>query len=431
MSANKRLLFICRATSHKVAKIQIVSMPPPKTLMGSSANVASNVQHETGVHYNDDSMAMVLGYLCLEEIMKVRSVCKQWRQSATMTIVPNTNFDVDSVDKYKAMTVMAEWLPNLQQITLQSLGNGHKYGNGVDPIQDKDMLAENTNHVIHNIGIVSNFKRLRILEVLGAQLNGRYLVLFDFSLLQKLVISGCSHAKFDLEMLSRTPLLKELRIDHRTSSFITGNIGSLRVLKGTLERVAMNCGISGRLMDLADFPHLIELMLGRTVVTGDVRDIGECDFIKLEQVILPVTVYGGRGYQFLSVDEVSNFMIGNYQLVKEHPALFLDNVWCLAEDSPDYYWFHALGAPYPPFQFQIARVGSRMGWRWHDGEGNTCDMNWLDPEPRDVAMDITSTTKPNRVRIRVADIYKGYYQPPAEDEYLLLRLFLHDESSRK
>ena len=63
----------------------------------------------------------------------------------------------------------------------------------------------------------------------------------------------------------------------------------------------------------------------------------ECDFIKLEQVILPVTVYGGRGYQFLSVDEVSNFMIGNYQLVKEHPALFIDNVWCLAEDSPDYY----------------------------------------------------------------------------------------------
>lgn len=41
-------------------------------------------------------------------------------------------------------------------------------------------------------------------------------------------------------------------------------------------------------MDLADFPHLKELGLEETGVTGDIRDIGDNDFSSLE-------VYGGFG----------------------------------------------------------------------------------------------------------------------------------------
>ena len=64
--------------------------------------------------------------------------------------------------------------------------------------------------------------------------NGRYPVLFNFPLLQELIITYCPSLKWDLEMLAGLPSLKEL---YCPSNNLTGNIGSLRVLKGSLEKV--------------------------------------------------------------------------------------------------------------------------------------------------------------------------------------------------
>jgi hypothetical protein len=88
-------------------------------------------------------------------------------------------------------------------------------------------------------------------------------------------------------MLAGMPMLKELvciNNDH-----LTGNVNSLRVIKNTLEKVEIGgCQyVEGNFMDLADFPHLKELDLEGTAVTGDIRDIGKNDFSSLEHLKLP------------------------------------------------------------------------------------------------------------------------------------------------
>lgn len=72
------------------------------------------------------------------------------------------------------------------------------------------------------------------------------------------------------------------------------DIESLRVLKGTLEKVKINfCPhVEGSFMDLADFPHLKVLDLYETTVTGDLRYIRETHFLSLVKLILPESVYG-------------------------------------------------------------------------------------------------------------------------------------------
>ncbi len=65
-------------------------------------------------------------------------------------------------------------------------------------------------------------------------------------------------------------MLKEL--DCIMNSHLTGNINSLRVLKDTLEKVTINScwNVEGNFIDLADFPHLKELNLRWTAMTGDI-----------------------------------------------------------------------------------------------------------------------------------------------------------------
>ena len=74
-----------------------------------------------------DEVAIIFGYLPPADIMRAR-LNKKMREAATKTIVPPTNFVVNSVGKYNALVAMATALPNLQQITLDTLGyNGHKW----------------------------------------------------------------------------------------------------------------------------------------------------------------------------------------------------------------------------------------------------------------------------------------------------------------
>ncbi len=219
-------------------------------------------------------------------------VCISWRDAAKKTIVPLTDFCVDSVDKYRAMVAMTTALPNLQQLTLCNLGWGDKYTDGQDP--DEEWAAFTTDDTAHNIDIISNFSQLRSLEIENAPLNGFYHALFNFPLLQKLTIETPGYLEWDLQMLSGLPLLKEL--DFISSNTLHGNLMDLRVLKNTLEKVEIyDCKyVEGNFMDLADFPHLKELDLRWTNVTGDIRDIRENDFPVMEYLFLPRGVHGGR-----------------------------------------------------------------------------------------------------------------------------------------
>ena len=89
------------------------------------------------------------------------------------TIVPPSDFVVNSVEDYNAMNVMTEAMPNLQQIRIGDFGWRDKWSDGEDP--DEGYAAETTNRrTAHDIGIISNFSKLQILEIRYTGLNGRY-----------------------------------------------------------------------------------------------------------------------------------------------------------------------------------------------------------------------------------------------------------------
>ena len=313
---------------------------------------------------DSDFCAAAFAYFMPKELMIFRRVCKSWEEAAKMTLLPlNSYFKVESVADYNAMSVMTRALPNLQQLWLGCLGQGHKYGEGEDPVR----AVRTADWTTHDIEIISNFSKLRHLSIYWSiysnqLLNGRYPVLFNsFPLLQILSIHNCTCLKWDLEMLAGMPLLKEL--DCRENPCLTGNISSLRVLKdtlervkiykcenvegnlmdladfphlkeldvfhnrvtgnisslsslkGTLERVKIQCcsNVEGDFMDLADFPHLKMLQFVGTAVTGDIRDIGANDFYSLEYLTLP-------DYEFQSIDDVPDVARAVYLVKKQRPS---------------------------------------------------------------------------------------------------------------
>ena len=241
-----------------------------------------------------DVLADILGFLDgPNDIMQKRQVCKKWKEAVKKTIPP-ADFVINGSVKYNAVNAMTRAMPNLEQIAIYgfeqtqrnelfidangNLGYGHKYNDGEDP--DEELVAETVDYRAHDIEIFSSFTKLRILTIFltRTSFNGRYPVLFNsFPLLETLIIMHCPSLKWDLEMLAGSPMLKEL---YCVDSHLTGNISSLRVLKGSLETVDLpGChNVEGNFMDLADFPYLKKLDLGLTDVTGDIRDIGENDF---------------------------------------------------------------------------------------------------------------------------------------------------------
>jgi hypothetical protein len=181
-------------------------------------------------------------------------------------------------------------------------------------------------------------------------------------------------------------------------------------------------------MDLADFPHLKELNLQWTAVTGDIRGIGENDFSSLEQLILPKGVYGGTGYEFQLISDATDLVRAVYLLKKQRPAL-VDDCWYgnLSKESPDWYesmdQYDPLGDT-PPFCISFVEAGPRIGYRWATEErGDPCEVNWLDPEPESGSSGYDDYVADYH-RILKAGFYRGYYDPPTEEEYTLL----HEES---
>ena len=380
-----------------------------------------NVRSASVGDLSSDVLANVLCYLDVKQIMPKRRVCKKWKEAVKKTIVPPTNFRVDSMDNYNALVVMTEALPNLQQIELCGLGLRHKFNDGEDP--NEVHAVRTANYTSHDIEIISNFRKLLRLEIEldRAQLNGRYPVLFNFPLLQKLDIQDCPNLKWDLEMLAGMPFLKVLVCYDNDS--LTGNINSLGVLKDTLERVyIMNCeNVEGNFMDLADFPHLEELNLIGTAVTGDIRDIDENDFSSLEELNLPKGVYGGFGYQLQSISDGPHLIRTLYLFIKQRPALIDIDLWAgeLSEDSPD--WYGDAGEyGFFPFYIGFVKAGSRIGYRWQTNSSNPCEVNWLDPEPDRESSDYTKYIEELREinsQVNFVNMYKGFHQPPTEEEY--------------
>eukprot|EP00984_Skeletonema_dohrnii_P005978 scaffold2120_cov150-Skeletonema_dohrnii-CCMP3373.AAC.1 len=360
-----------------------------------------------------DLIAIIYGFLGPFDIMRSR-LCKKLRKAATTTTVPPTDFVVDSVIKYNAMRAMATALPNLQQIEIGDLDGGHKYSDGEDP--DEGRAAKTANFITHDIEILSGFRNLRLLSLYIAPLNGRYPLLFQFPLLQKLEIDNCGNLKFDLEILAGLPVLEELYCNRNQSS---GNINSLRVLKDTLTKVTIrDCfEVQGNFMDLADFPRLNELNLLETEVSGDIRDIGERDFLALETLTLPKGVYGGMGFQFQRISDVPGIISTLYPIYKQRPILLKDSLAELSMGSPDWYR-GVVRHDTPPFGIEFVAAGSRVGYQWKTLHlFSACEVIWLDPEPDRESIDYEKYIEELKEIEQYGYFYHGFQQPPTEEEY--------------
>ena len=386
--------------------------------------VADQIAVSAGDALSVDVLAKILGYLDgPKDILQKRRVCKKWKEAVKKTIVPISDFCVASVKSYNAMAVMTEAMPNLQQIKLGYLGRGNKYSDGEDP---NERRATNTvDWTSHDIEIISNFSKLQILDIYGTVLNGRYPFLFhSFPLLEKLSIIECSSLKWDLEMIAGLPLLKELMCynEAHSNKCVTGNINSLRVLKDTFETLTIdNCPlVEGNLMDLADFPHLKELHLPGTAVTGDIRDINTNDFSSLEYLAPPKNVYGGWGYELQRISDAPDLMRALNHFNKKRPNVidsFEHLYWTLIDDSPE--WYESVeDSNRFPFGIKFVKAGSRVGYRWESYDGdNPCEVNWLDPEPDRESNDYAKYIEELQEINSEVHVFRGFHQPPSEEEY--------------
>ncbi len=223
-------------------------------------------------------------------------------------------------------------------------------------------------------------------------------------------------------MLSGFPSLKVLGCEY--NRYMTGNINSLGVLKDTLVKVKIyGCPlVEGNFMDLADFPRLRELDLNCITMTGDIRDIGSNDFPMLERLSLPKGVYGGTGYELQRISDGTNVVRSVFLFKKQRPALKMEGWQCvLSEDSPDRYDRADDDDDTPPFYIRFVEAGSRLGYRWESClyHSNPCEVNWLDPAPdffRESSAYAKYVKDLQEINSKV-NIYKGFHQPPTEEEY--------------
>ena len=434
----------------------------------------------TAANLSVNVLANIFGFLpSMRDILCSRCVCSNWKEAAKYTTVPY-GFYVWNTDTLRGMQALTTALPNLQQLTISSIDDKdamkqyprmryiweHRFIAGDNP-DDEVAIDTNQNYTTHDINIISNFKYLRKLEITRqAPLNGEYPVFFNFPFLQTLDINeqvsddrheGLGEFKWDLKMLEGLPMLRSLYVSAHHG--LTGNVNSLRVLKDTLESISITeCyHVVGNFMDLADFPRLNCLDLRSTRVTGDIRDISENDFKVLKELYLPRTVYGGNRYAFQTIAEVPGFMRRIYPLAKR---MRIDESWRLSKASPDFYddpnevWNEDHRKDHqipPPFVCELFTLyGTRMGWRWTCSFPNSrwedlvfcyendyfpfekdyveevdltcsCEINWLEPEPDRDSSDYEEYIRQLRSLQEEISFFRGYHNPPTEEEYNRLR----------
>ncbi len=119
-----------------------------------------------------DILANIFGRLPLKEIMRVRRVCRQTNNAVKQTAVPLESnnyrfFTINSIKMYNALVTMAELLPGLQQVRVDSPSYESKYRgagdfrftDGEDPIEstaaDDEVTILNLDDVLSKFPNVS------------------------------------------------------------------------------------------------------------------------------------------------------------------------------------------------------------------------------------------------------------------------------------
>eukprot|EP00985_Skeletonema_marinoi_P000092 scaffold25_cov69-Skeletonema_marinoi.AAC.6 len=137
-------------------------------------------------------------------------------------------------------------------------------------------------------------------------------------------------------------------------------------------------------------------------------------------------VIGAIYHQFQRISDVASVAEAVYRLKQRDPPL-LRNLhcvyWSLSRDSPEWYDRNGEnGHPPPPFYIDFVRAGSRDGWRWKAIESynrvkNSCEINWLDPEPDRESNDYDVYTRELQSIQEDVFCFEGFHQPPTEEEY--------------
>ena len=285
-----------------------------------------------------------------------------------------------------------------------------------------------------NQSVSGNIRSLRVLKDTLRELtledcpnvDGNFMALADFPQLRSLHLDN-SAVTVDIGDLVNGDFARLEELLVFCGNPVSGNIRNLRVIKDTLKYVtiAHSVDVEGNIMDLADFPQLRVLGLDGTAVTGDIREIGEDDFSKIEELELPSTIYGGQDYEFQRISDAPELMRALYLLKKQHPSLTLKD-WSgrLSQDSPDWYdcdeeLDEDEDYVSSPFCISLVEAGTRIGYRWKDDLGEEhCEVNWLDPVPDEESSDYEEfLDELQKIEIEQGDFYKGYHQPPTEEEY--------------
>jgi hypothetical protein len=103
--------------------------------------------------------------------------------------------------------------------------------------------------------------------------------------------------------------------------------------------------------------------------------------------------------------------------------------WSLSEDSADWFnWEDESDNPKPPFRLQIVQAGSRRGWSWCTLRSHhSCAINWLDPEPCSESSHYEAYIEELQHIEQSINFYRGYHQPPTQEEYRQLCLGMRDQ----
>ena len=326
-----------------------------------------------------DEIAVALGYLDWKDILRAR-VCKRFRDAAKITLVPMTSrridyhtsygeFVVDSPGAYHALGWMSNALTNLQQISFHAQKSPAMiFEDGEDP-NEADFLERYPDEYIRiNTDSITPFPRLQSLAISNVWMNGRYPQLFRLLHLKVLNLRSIDYFACDLETLCSSPVLEVLSCGHLPG--LEGDVVAIRKRRDSLRKVTIiQCtSVRGDIMNFYDLPRLESLRISNnTPVTGDLRNLKDCDFPALKELSLPKSIVGGASFQFDSVADAPEVMNALCRLKSRngtdidsgfipcHPHWRENHFpsWRLSDRSIEHYPMDPFSLLIPPFQIEI------------------------------------------------------------------------------
>ena len=326
------------------------------------------------VVFHGDLLARILSYLSWREVVTCRTVAAEWRSVQ----VPVQEWTIRNAATAATIHAASKCLPALQ---------GFRY------TQHQNSDPPLTDAVLQQV--LSQFNHLRVLHC--AEATALTTALTTVTLprtLQTLNLHNCSTLAWNLActIVAVLPLLTDLRVVNNRAA--TGQLQDLLPYTQQLNVLDISgCrGITGNLMDLADFTLLKWIGLNRTSVRGDVRDIilrqGPRPFQALQWLGLDDQMYGAS-----TIDKVADapvvmqarHIIWRQSSIATTTTPIFPILVRLAETSPDYHErveqrLYSSERD-PPFWIQPVVAATRRGWRWSNLLGGSCRVHWLDPEP--------------------------------------------------